>query len=181
MKPHALAQVARWLDADPTLDVVYSDEDKIGDDGQLYDPHLKPDYSPDQLMNHNYMSHVTAVRTSLLRELGGLRTEYDGSQDHDLMLRLSEVTNRVAHIPEPLYSWRAVAGSAAALVDAKPYALDASRRAISDALTRRGYSGRVDLTKLPGCYLSPLRTARSAKGVHHHSHQGPSRHAQEMH
>jgi O-antigen biosynthesis protein len=113
---------------------------------------LKPDYSPDQLMNHNYMSHLTVVRAALIRELGGLRAEYDGSQDHDLMLRLSEVTSRVAHIPEPLYTWRAVAGSAAAVVDAKPYALDASRRAISDALTRRGYSGRADLTKLPGCY-----------------------------
>jgi GT2 family glycosyltransferase len=152
LKPHALAQVARWLDADPMLDVVYTDEDKVGDDGELYDPHLKPDYSPDQLMNHNYISHLTVVRTSLLRELDGLRTEYDGSQDHDLMLRLSEVTNRIAHIPEPLYTWRAVAGSAAAVVDAKPYALDASRRAISAALTRRGYSGRVDDTKLPGCY-----------------------------
>ncbi len=152
LKPHALAQVARWLHADPTLDLIYSDEDKVGEDGELYDPHPKPDYSPDQLMNHNYMSHLTVLRRSLLEDLGGLRSEYDGSQDHDLMLRVAELTDRVAHIPEPLYTWRAVAGSAAAVVDAKPYALEASRRAIGDAIGRRGYDGRVDTTKLPGCY-----------------------------
>jgi len=152
LKPHALAQVARWIDADPTLDVIYSDEDKVGVDGDLYDPHIKPDWSPDQLMNHNYVSHLAVVRRSLLSEAGGLRPEYDGSQDHDLMLRLAEMTDRVAHIPEPLYTWRAVPGSAADVVDAKPYALDASRRAISDALVRRGFSGRVDVTRLPGCF-----------------------------
>jgi GT2 family glycosyltransferase len=152
LKPHALAQVARWIDADPTLDVIYSDEDKVGVEGYLYDPHFKPDWSPDQLMNHNYVSHLTVARRSLLAAVGGLRSDYDGSQDHDLMLRLAEVTDRVAHIPEPLYTWRAVPGSAADVVDAKPYALDASRRAISDALIRRGYSGRVDTTRIPGCF-----------------------------
>jgi GT2 family glycosyltransferase len=152
LKPHALAQVARWLDADPTLDVVYSDEDKLDGHGHLYDPHLKPDWSPDQLMSQNYVCHLTVVRRELMETVGGLRSEYDGSQDYDLILRLAEQTERIGHIPEPLYSWRAVPGSAAAEPEAKPYAIQAARRALSDALTRRGYDGRVDETRHIGIF-----------------------------
>ena len=152
LKPHALAQVVRWLDADPSLDVVYSDEDKIDDQGELYDPHIKPDWSPDLLMTQNYMCHLTVARTALVREFGGLRPEYDGSQDYDLVLRLTERTDRIAHIPEPLYSWRAVPGSAAADAEAKPYAIEAARRAVADALARRGYGDRVDTTDRVGCF-----------------------------
>jgi GT2 family glycosyltransferase len=152
LKPHALAQVARWLDADPTLDVVYSDEDKLDGHGHLYDPHLKPDWSPDQLMSQNYVCHLTVVRRELMETVGGLRSEYDGSQDYDLFLRLAEHTERIGHIPEPLYSWRAVPGSAAAEPEAKPYAIQAARRALSDALIRRGYDGRVDETRHVGIF-----------------------------
>jgi O-antigen biosynthesis protein len=152
LKPHALAQVARWLDADPTLDLVYSDEDKLDELGRLYDPHLKPDWSPDLLTTQNYLCHLTVARRSLVEDVGGFRSEYDGSQDYDLFLRLTERTDRIAHIPEPLYSWRAVPGSAAAVVDAKPYAIAAARRAVADALERRGYDGRVDETSRVGCF-----------------------------
>jgi GT2 family glycosyltransferase len=146
LKPHALAQVARWLDADPGLDVVYSDEDKLDGQGNLYDPHLKPDWSPDQLTAQNYVCHLTVARRTLVEQIGGFRSAFDGSQDYDLILRLTEQTERIAHIPEPLYSWRAVPGSAAAVADAKPYAIEAAGRALSDALIRRGYDGRVDTT-----------------------------------
>jgi GT2 family glycosyltransferase len=152
LKPHALAQVARWLDADPTLDVVYSDEDKLDGHGHLYDPHLKPDWSPDQLMAQNYVCHLTVVRKELIEMVGGLRSEYDGSQDFDLILRLAEQTQRIGHIPEPLYTWRAVPGSAAADPEAKPYAILAAQRALSDALIRRGYDGRVDATPHVGIF-----------------------------
>jgi GT2 family glycosyltransferase len=152
LKPHALAQVARWLDGDPTLDVIYSDEDKLDPEGQLYDPHLKPDWSPDLLTTQNYLCHLTVARRSLVEEVGGFRSEYDGSQDYDLFLRLTERTRRIAHIPEPLYSWRAVPGSAAAEADAKPYAIVAARRAVADALDRRGYEARVDTTSKLGCF-----------------------------
>ena len=146
LKPHALAQVVRWLDADPEIDVLYSDEDKLDPEGLLYDPHIKPDWSPDQLMSQNYVCHLTVARRSLVEKVGGLRPEFDGSQDYDLILRLGEVTDRIVHIPEPLYSWRAVPGSAAAVADAKPYAIEAGRRAVADALRRRGYGDRVDTT-----------------------------------
>jgi len=152
LKPHALAQVARWLDADPTLDVVYSDEDKLDGQGELYDAHLKPDWSPDLLMTQNYMGHLTVARRSLVEAVGGLRSAYDGSQDYDLVLRLSERTDRIGHIPEPLYSWRAVPGSAAADAEAKPYAIDAARRSLVDALKRRGNGDRVDVTSRIGCF-----------------------------
>ena len=152
LKPHALAQVARWLDADPSLDVVYSDEDKLDPDGQLYDPHLKPDWSPDLLTTQNYLCHLTVARRSLVEDVGGFRSEYDGSQDYDLFLRLTEKTDHIAHVPEPLYSWRAVPGSAAAEANAKPYAIAAARRAVADALERRGYDGRVDETARIGCF-----------------------------
>ena len=146
LKPHALAQVARWLEADPGLDVIYSDEDKLDDRGVLYDPHLKPDWSPDQLTAQNYVCHLTVARRTLVERIGGFRSAFDGSQDYDLILRLSEQTERIAHIPEPLYTWRAVPGSAAAVADAKPYAIEAAGRALSDALIRRGYDGRVETT-----------------------------------
>lgn len=146
LKPHALAQVVRWLNADPTIDVVYTDEDKLDPTGELYDPHIKPDWSPDLLTTQNYICHLTVARRSLVEKVGGLRAEFDGSQDYDLVLRITEQTDRIVHIPEPLYSWRAVPGSAAAVAEAKPYAIDAARRAVADALERRGYGNRVDTT-----------------------------------
>ena len=152
LKPHALAQVARWLDADPDLDVVYSDEDKVDDEGNLFEPHIKPDWSPDQLMTHNYVSHLTVARRSLVEALGGMRTAYDGSQDYDLLLRLSEHTDRIGHIPEPLYTWRTAVGSTASHQEAKPFALDAARAALVDAMSRRGYEGSVESTGRVGYF-----------------------------
>jgi GT2 family glycosyltransferase len=148
LKPHALAQVIRWLNADPTIDVLYTDEDKLGPGGELYDPHIKPDWSPDQMTAQNYVCHLTVARRDLVEKVGRLRSEFDGSQDYDLVLRLTEATDRIAHIPEPLYSWRAVQGSAAAVVDAKPFAILAARRAVSAALERRGHGTQVD--SVPG-------------------------------
>jgi GT2 family glycosyltransferase len=160
LKPHALAQVVRWLNANPALDVIYSDEDKLDGRGSLYDPHLKPDWSPDQLTAQNYVCHLTVARRTLVERIGGFRSAFDGSQDYDLILRLTEQTEQVAHIPEPLYSWRAVPGSAAAVADAKPYAIEAARRALSDAQIRRGHDGRVEET----AYLGHFRVRYSIPG-----------------
>jgi GT2 family glycosyltransferase len=143
LKPHALAEVARCLVADPTIDLVYTDEDKMDVGGRLISPFFKPDWSPEHLTSRNYMSHLTVARRSLVEQVGGLRSGFDGSQDHDLVLRLSELTDRVEHVAEPLYTWRQVPGSTAAVVDAKPYAFDASKRALDEALVRRGYTGQA--------------------------------------
>jgi GT2 family glycosyltransferase len=153
-KPHALVQMVRWLNADPSLDMIYSDEDKVDETDRLIDPHIKPDWSPDHLRSNNYVCHLLVVRRTLVEQVGGLRTPYDGSQDYDLVLRVSEQTDRIAHIPEPLYSWRIIAGSAAADAGAKPYAWKAGKLALEDSLRRRGYPGHVEYTQNPGIYRS---------------------------
>lgn len=143
LKPHALAEVARVLIDDPTLDLVYTDEDKMDEQGRLTEPFFKPAWSPEHLTSRNYVTHLSVLRTSLVRDLGGLRSGFDGSQDHDLVLRVADVTDRVAHIAEPLYTWRQVPGSTAAVVDAKPYAFASSKRALAESLDRRGYTGEA--------------------------------------
>jgi GT2 family glycosyltransferase/glycosyltransferase involved in cell wall biosynthesis len=152
LKPHALAQVIRWLNADPSLDLLYSDEDKLDQDGRLVMPHFKPAWSPDQLTSMNYLCHLLVVRRELLNRVDGFRMGFDGSQDHDLVLRLVEQTNRIAHIPDPLYTWRIIPGSTSGQVDAKPAAFVAAKRALTDALVRRGFEGEGQDGLLPGMY-----------------------------
>ncbi len=152
LKPHALAQVVRWLNADPSLDLLYSDEDKLDQDGKLTQPYLKPNWSPDLLRSYNYVTHLSVIRRSLVEALGGLRAGFEGSQDYDLILRATEVSDRIAHIPEPLYTWRIISGSAAELPDAKLYALDSAKRALAESLERRRVKGRIDDTAFASRY-----------------------------
>ena len=122
--------------------VVYSDEDKIDSFGLLSEPNLKPDWNYRLLLGINYICHPLLIDRALLRRAGSLRTEYDGAQDHDLLLRLSETCKpgEIVHLPEILYHWRKSATSTAALGEAKLYAIEAGRRAIADHLTRRGFN-----------------------------------------
>ncbi len=106
-----LPQDALWMLAEEIslgkADVIYTDEDKIR--GRLHtDPHLKPDFCPDTLRSVNYVCHLMAARKSLIEEVGGLRPACDGSQDHDLILRLSEKTDRIRHLAFIGYHWRSV-------------------------------------------------------------------------
>ncbi len=143
----ALLEVAKLLDEYPELDIIYSDEHKLGPNDQFYDPALKPAFSPDLLMSINYLSHLTVYRRELLEQLGGFRQGFDGAQDLDLVLRAVEKTSRIGHVAKPLYSWRAIAGSTAAEHSAKPGAYEAGRRALFDALARRNQPGSVSLTE----------------------------------
>ncbi len=163
LKPHALAQVVRWLNADSELDYIYTDEDKVDASGDLLMPHLKPDWSPNHIMSQNYVCHLVVVRASLFAEVGGLRSSFDGSQDHDLVLRVVEQTERIAHIPEPLYTWRLTPGSTSAGVDAKPYAADAAKRALREALERRGRPGTVVDGSIPGMFRTSYRIPGSPR------------------
>jgi GT2 family glycosyltransferase len=144
LAPDALLHVMRLLDADPALDVVYTDEDKLDEQGRRVEPFCKPDWSPDLLLSCNYITHLLVVRRSLLDDVGGLRTGFDGAQDYDLLLRLTERTDRIGHVAVPLYSWRKSAGSTAADIGAKPAAHAASRAAVEAALGRRGLDARVE-------------------------------------
>jgi GT2 family glycosyltransferase/glycosyltransferase involved in cell wall biosynthesis len=153
LEPDALLEIARALFADPAIDVIYTDEDKIDAYGRLIDTYYKPDFSPEHLESVMYVLHMLVVRKKLFFELGGFRPAYDGAQDFDLMLRLSRETQKVHHIQKALYHWRAVPGSAAAIVDAKPYALQAGFRALADHVQARyGDHAWVEDGLLPGTF-----------------------------
>ncbi|HLI15540.1 MAG TPA: glycosyltransferase [Acidimicrobiales bacterium] len=156
LTPDALERVAEAIRAWPDADLLYSDEDKIDASGERFDPLFKPDWSPDLLLSFAYLCHLTVVRRELLVELGGLRSEFDGSQDYDLSLRASERARRIVHIPEVLYHWRTLPGSAASDsrgTIAKPWAYEAGKRALEDALARRGEAGEVLVDeRFPGRY-----------------------------
>ncbi len=146
----ALFFIARALDDDPCVDVIYTDRDFVTAEGIHCDPYFKPDWSPYGLLEHNYPIHFLVVRRSLLQEVGGLRGEYDGAQDYDLLLRLAERTRAVRHVSEVLYSWRRHGGSNAGRPQVQ--AFEAGRRALTDALARRGLQGSVELVGPSGPY-----------------------------
>jgi GT2 family glycosyltransferase len=143
LKPDALLEVVRLLNQRPDLDFVYSDEDKKDVTGRFVEAFFKPDWSPDLLLCKNFVTHFSVYRRELLNRIGGFRAGYDGSQDWDLALRATELTDRVGHVARPLYTWRRSPGSTAAAIDAKPYAWEAGKRAIRDSLERRGLEGDV--------------------------------------
>lgn len=109
----ALYEVARVIRADPGLVLIYSDEDKIDGSGRRFEPHFKPAFDRELLYGQNYINHLTVIRAESLRAVGGLRPGFEGSQDHDLLLRLTAGLDRdrIRHIPTVLYHWRAAIGS----------------------------------------------------------------------
>ena len=152
LRPHALHRVVERLQSEPDTDVLYSDEDVMFADGRRGGPHFKPDWSPDLLLSVNYMCHLLVARRDLVEQAGGFRPGFDGAQDHDLALRLTEKAQRVGHIADVLYSWRQVPGSVSADPRAKMYAYEAGRRAVQSALERRGETGSVSLGEQLGTY-----------------------------
>lgn len=152
--PDALESVFQAIERFDDLDYIYSDEDKIDAEGRRYAAFAKPDWSPERLRAQNYCCHFSVLRTSLVRDVGGFREGYDGSQDHDIILRVSERARRVFHIPRVLYHWRVVPGSAAGDPTAKPYAIEAGRRAVQDQLDRLGIRAQVELGPGRGHYLT---------------------------
>lgn len=160
LAPTALSWVAQAVLEHDEVDVVYTDEDKLDRTGRRINPFLKPDWAPDLLLSFPYLCHLLVIRRSLLDDVGGLRSEYDGSQDYDLMLRATEKARNVHHISEVLYHWRIVEGSTASEAMAKPWAHLASRRALEDALRRRGIDGSVEDGPGPGWYNVRRRPSR---------------------
>ena len=139
----ALYEVVKKLNEDNTLDMIYSDEDKINPAGFRCDPHFKPDFSPDTLMSLNYICHFTVLRKSIMDSIGGFTIGLEGAQDHDLFLRFTEVTDKVCHIPKILYHWRMIPSSTSMSIDNKSYANDKGKIAIENALKRRKIEGNV--------------------------------------
>lgn len=143
LSPEALWQVARAIEAEAP-DMIYSDEDKITEDGRWHtDPHYKPDFCPDNLRSGNYICHLMAMRRTVLDRVGGLRSDFDGSQDHDLALRIAEVTDRILHVPHTLYHWRTVGSSMSH--QHLERCLDAGARAVQEHMSRIGWPGRAEV------------------------------------
>ena len=151
----ALQRIYEAIQSHPECGYIYTDEDKISASGRRrYDPYFKPDYNPDLLCGMNYISHLSAVRRTVLGEAGLLDPEMDGSQDYDLTLRCVERLSpeQIVHIPEVLYHWRSAAGSTAKRQENKLYAYEAGRRAVQAHIDRLGIPGRVEELSLHGRY-----------------------------
>jgi O-antigen biosynthesis protein len=153
LAPHALAEVIKLLNQHPEADFIYSDEDKVDEQNIHKDPYFKPDWCPDSFLSRMYTCHLGVYRRSLVTQVGNFRVGFEGSQDYDLVLRVTEKTDKIFHIPDVLYHWRIHFQSTAAYAEAKPYAYDAGQKAISEAIARRGEPGDV-IAKLdfPGVY-----------------------------
>ena len=136
LEPDALFRIVQLLQTHPDADLIYTDEDKLGDDG-LEAPMFKPDWSPDFFLASNYVGHLTSIRRDMVQKAGGFRPEFDSAQDYDLFLRVIELTDRIHHVSRILYHWRRSENSSSISVRQKPQQLDASRRAIEDHLKRR--------------------------------------------
>lgn len=144
LSPHALAAMAKRIAERNDLDLLFSDEDKIDEQGRRHTPVFKPAFSPHHLFTSNYLCHLLVVRTALMRDVGGMRGEYNGAQDYDLVLRCIERTRRIAHVPLVLYHWRTHDQSTSGAGRAKPWAAEAGRRALRDAVQRRGLEAIVE-------------------------------------
>jgi GT2 family glycosyltransferase len=139
--PNALYEVVKALNEDKKSDLLYSDEDKITDDRHEHTGYFfKPDWNPDFLRSVNYITHFTTVRKTLLEQIGGFKKEYNGAQDWDLFLRITNITHNVYHIPKIIYSWRVHDGSTAKDTQAKPYVVEAQQKALTEDMRRRGYN-----------------------------------------
>lgn len=152
LHPSALYEVMRAI-CEYGADFIYTDENTFSEEPRdAYNPHFKPDFSPDTLRSYNYICHLSAFSRELLDSVGYFRSEYDGSQDYDLILRLTEKAKKVFHIRKILYYWRAHKNSVAQDVGAKPYTVTAAKKALAAHLERCGLKGEVLDSSVPTTY-----------------------------
>lgn len=138
LSEHALYMVAAELNAYPDADLIYSDEDKVDDSGSRYEPYFKPDWNAELFLCQNFFSHLGVYRVAIVKKIGGFRSGYEGAQDWDLAMRVSEIIppSHIRHIPHVLYHWRAIRGSAALGMDQKKYVREAQLRTIESHFDR---------------------------------------------
>lgn len=153
LEPDALFCYADALNKDKTIDVFYSDEDKTDEYAAHYFyPHFKSDFNIDLLHANNYMCHFLAVRKSLVDTVGGLNEKFDGAQDYDFVLRLTENTKKIYHCPRILYHWRCSNQSTAANQGNKMYAIHAGKAALNAHYKRIGWNARAQEGAVDGWY-----------------------------
>jgi len=149
----SLFEVVDVINKNMNVDFIYTDEDKIDEQGNRFDPYFKPDFSPETLECNNYITHLVIVKKELLDKVGTLNSKFDGAQDFDLVLRITEKTKNILHIPKVLYHWRVHETSTANVADAKPYAYEAGKKVIEEHLKRTGKKGYVEYgNEVPGIY-----------------------------
>ena len=156
----ALYEIVKVLNVDPSIDIIYTDEDLVDASGMIFSNYrFKSDFNLEMLRHINYICHIFFVRKSIMDEVGGFRKEYDGAQDFDMILRCVEKTNKIYHIPKVLYHWRAHEDSTAGNVDSKQYAIDASVNALKAHYDRVGIDAEVEATDI----FIMLKTTRAIK------------------
>jgi len=161
LAPFALFEIVKQINEHPEADFLYSDEDKISEDGKnRSNPHFKPDWSPDTMLSYNYLCHLSVIRKSIVDEVQGFREGYDGSQDYDLFLRVFKIARKIVHVPKILYHWRTHQLSVAQSGQAKIYAIDSGKRAIMDYLSNCDYKASVS----DGIVFGTYRVSYEIKG-----------------
>lgn len=143
LAPNALYEIVKALNDDHTIDMIYSDEDKLDLNGHRCEPHFKPDFSPDTLLSLNYICHFTVIKKELMEKVGGFEVGLEGAQDYDLFLKVTEQAINIKHIPKILYHWRMIPGSTSMDISNKDYATDKGKIALENALIRRKIQGTV--------------------------------------
>ena len=157
LEPDALYEIVKAIN-DTGADVLYTDEDKVSMDGRHYfDPNFKPDFNLFRLRENNYICHIFVVKKGLTDETGLLRSEFDGAQDFDFILRCCEKAQKITHIPKVLYHWRCHMDSTAADPSSKAYAYEAGRKAVREHYQRLGIDAKVEMTERPGWYRSHVK------------------------
>ena len=161
LAPEALYSFVERLNEDPSLEMLYSDEDKVDMEGKEYfEPHFKPDFNLEMLRCGNYICHMTVVSRKLLERVGMLDPAYDGAQDFDFVLRCCENTAHIGHIPKILYHWRSHRNSTAGNPESKEYAYRAGVRAVQAHYDRLHIGAQVEQTEYKGIYRTRFRLDR---------------------
>ena len=162
---NCLFEVVKAINEDPDVEFIYTDEDKFTTtDMPRFEPHFKPDFAIDTLRSNNYICHFSVFRRDIMEKLGGERSEYDGAQDYDLIIRMAEIAKKIKHIPKVLYHWRVHdLSTSKSGVDAKPYAFEAGIKVILDHLKRAGLEGEVSHGVTLGTYKTEYKVKGSPK------------------
>ncbi len=154
LAPNALLEIVKVINSAGDAKFIYSDEDKIDEKGRRFDPHFKSDWNPDMFLSQNYITHLTVIKKSLLDEVGAFRAGYEGAQDYDLFLRITDklTSNEIVHIEKILYHWRAFEGSTAFDPKAKSYTSEAGLNALKDHFLHKNEHVHVEMGMLPNTY-----------------------------
>ena len=153
LSEEALFQVVKVINQDLKTDFIYTDEDKIDENYERFEPYFKPDYSPETLECNNYITHFVVVKKEIIEKVGKLNSEFNGAQDFDFVLRATKVANKIKHISKILYHWRVHKNSTAYIADTKNYAFEAGKKVIEADLKREGKSATVEFgQEVPGIY-----------------------------